>query len=99
VTSQPIIESITADSATIAWSKPRCDGGAPITNYRIEMRSVGAYRWDMVNALEKVTATRYTVTNLMDETDYEFRVSAENRAGLGPASEPSRSAKYGEPPA
>ena len=59
------------------------------------MRSVGAYRWDVVNSLEKVTGTRYTVRNLMDETDYEFRVSAENRAGLGPASEPSRSAKYG----
>ena len=96
VPSQPIIEKITADTATIAWTKPLSDGGAPIINYRVEMRSVGAYRWDVVNTMEKVTGTRYTARNLMDETDYEFRVSAENRTGLGPPSEPSRSAKYGE---
>ena len=74
---------------------PSDDGGSPITNYRIEMRTVGSYRWDIVN-IEKVTTTSYTVNHLMEETDYEFRVSAENKAGVSQPSDASRSAKYGK---
>lgn len=92
---QPQIMNITADSADITWTKPTSDGGSPITNYRIEMRSKGAYRWDICN-VQRVTGTKYTVNNLMEETDYEFRVTAENKAGLGPVSATSSSAKYGE---
>jgi len=94
--SEPIIESIRANAATIAWTAPRSDGGTPITNYKIEMRSIGSYRWDVVNPFEKVTDTRYTVRNLMEETDYEFRVSAENKAGVGQPGPASKSAKYVE---
>ena len=93
---QPQIADITADQATISWTKPSDDGGSPITNYKIEMRTVGAYRWDLVNPLEKCKGTRYTVSNLLEETDYEFRVSAENKAGTGQPSQASRSAKYGK---
>ena len=60
------------------------------------MRVVGAYRWDIMNSAEKVPRNTYTVDNLLEETDYEFRVSAENQAGLGPPSTASRSAKFGE---
>ena len=67
-----------------------------MTNYRIEMRVVGAYRWDVVNTTEKVPRNTYTVSNLLEETDYEFRVSAENQAGQGPPSTASRSAKFGK---
>ena len=49
-----------------------------------------------MNSAEKVPRNTYTVDNLLEETDYEFRVSAENQAGLGPPSTASRSAKFGE---
>ncbi len=94
--SQPEIREITSDRATIHWQAPKTDGGAPVSNYRIEKRESGAYRWDMVNPTDRVTDTSYTVTGLQDETDYEFRVSAENKAGLSMPSTVSRSAKYGK---
>ena len=93
---QPVITDITKDTASIHWTAPRHDGRAPITNYRIEMRSVGTYRWDMVNPTDRVTDLSHTIRGLRDETDYEFRVSAENRAGVSQPSMPSQSAKYGE---
>lgn len=32
-------------SVTIAWQKPKSDGGAPITGYTIEKREKGTDRW------------------------------------------------------
>ena len=93
---QPNIISITKDCAEISWPASFHDGGAPIITYKIEKRTAGAYRWDLVNASEKVTSTSYTVDNLQEETDYEFRVLAENKAGLSAPSPTSRSAKYGK---
>jgi len=90
------IVSITKDRASLRWTRPVADGGAPITNYRIEMKSLGAYRWDLANPSEKVTDTSYTVTGLLPDTDYEFRVLAENKAGVSVPSAVSRSAKYGK---
>lgn len=89
------IVSVTKDRASLRWTRPVADGGAPITNYRVEMRSLGAYRWDLANPSEKVTDTSYTVTGLLPDTDYEFRVLAENKAGVSVPSSVSRSAKYG----
>ena len=87
--------SIDKNSAKIRWTAPRSDGGSPINNYRIEMRTAGGYRWDVVNPHAKVTDTTYTVPNLLEETDYEFRVSAENKAGVSGPSQTSRSGKFG----
>lgn len=33
------------DSITIAWTKPRSDGGAPITGYVIEKKMKGEDKW------------------------------------------------------
>ena len=131
-----MIRDFTKDQATITWSAPKQDGGAPVSSYRLEMRSAGAYRcvpqqricvmvlcdrndrfpssglfkigfqfvemsrsvctcrWEPVVPAERITDTSYTVRTLAEETDYEFRVMAENRAGLSAPSEVSKSAKY-----
>jgi titin len=92
---QPEILDISSTSAKIRWSRPTMDGGAPVNNYRIEMRSAGTYRWDLCNPTQKCTGTDFLVTGLSEDTDYEFRVSAENKAGVGAPSTASRTAKYG----
>ena len=93
---QPEVTEITKDSATFVWEAPEDDGGAEIFNYVIEMRSSSDRKWHVISKGETVPETTYTMKNVVEETEYEFRVSAENKAGTGPPSAPSEPAKYGK---
>ena len=90
----PLVDDITPEEAEVSWTAPDDDGGSPVTNYVLEMRAVGDVRWKPVN--KNVTETKLTVTGLKEGTKYEFRVAAENKAGVGEASKPSKPAQYGE---
>ena len=90
---QPEVD-IKAESASLTWQAPDSDGGSPIINYIVEMRGDGETKWKMVNK-EAVTQCQHTVEGLKEETEYEFRITAENKAGKGPASAPTK-AKYGQ---
>ena len=41
--------------------------------------------------------TEFTVKGLKEDANYEFRIAAENKAGVGPASEPTAPVKAKEP--
>jgi len=45
---------------------------------------------------DKVTEKTFTLTDAKEGSNFEFRVSAVNKAGQGPASAASPSAKYGQ---
>lgn len=92
----PSVGETTKTSATLSWQPPENDGGAPITNYVIEYRGAGQFRWQKATD-ETVPETTYTIQKLKEEQEYEFRVSAENLAGVGPASEISKPVKVIEP--
>ena len=87
---------MTETTAKLTWSPPRDDGGAPITNYTVEMKQPMEYKWSVVNASFTVPVPVYKVEGLKKETDYIFRVTAQNKAGQGPPSEPSDVARYGK---
>ena len=87
----PIIEEITAEDAQVAWSPPKDDGGAEITGYNLEMRKAGDIKW---KSAAKVKDPKAKVDGLQEDVEYEFRVTAENKAGSGPPSAPTP-AKYG----
>ena len=73
---------------TLTWTAPKSDGGAPITNYIIEKKDKFSSRWAMVN-ISSVQDTSFNVTSLLEGTEYEFRVTAENKAGQGKPSNPA----------
>ena len=84
----PSIDNIGASTAGLSWKKPKEDGGAPITNYIIEYRVEGGFKW--IKATEgEISRTSYTVKGLTEGNMYEFRVAAENKAGIGPFSDPT----------
>ena len=93
---KPVVDEITAVEASLSWASPESDGGSPITNYLVEMKVKGDRKWKALTSGQQLLETSYTVTGLKEETDYEFRITAENKAGPGPASEPT-TAKYVEP--
>lgn len=91
----PEVQQHNADSATITWKAPDSDGGTPITNYIVEMKVAGEAKWNVVNKGDVTLETTYTVKVSSSDKEVEFRVTAENKAGQGPASASTKS-KYGK---
>ena len=87
--------TIEADKVTLTWSAPRDDGRSPISNYLLEMKTTGDIRWKPVTE-EEIKGKSYTVSGLQSDRDYEFRVSAVNKAGFGQPSQSSVPIRYGK---
>lgn len=86
--STPEVTAITKDSMVVTWCRPVDNGGAEIDGYILEKRDKDGMRWTKCNK-KRLTDLRFRVTGLTDGHFYEFRVSAENAAGVGESSEPS----------
>ena len=87
---------MTNTSVSLKWSPPADNGGAEIFNYVIEYRVEGGFKWVQANT-DNVSKTSYKVVRLIENNIYEFRISAENKAGVGPASDPTSPVKAKEP--
>ena len=81
---------------TLTWEAPEEDGGTPITGYIIERRQTSSARW-MTVTKEAVTELTHTVEDLIEDNEYEFRISAVNKVGQGPPSSPTAPAKAKDP--
>uniref|UniRef100_UPI0037E88806 titin-like n=1 Tax=Semicossyphus pulcher TaxID=241346 RepID=UPI0037E88806 len=84
----------------VAWSKPDCDGGSPVMGYHIESKDQSSILWTKLNR-NLVTENQFKVTSVEEGLIYEFRVYAENMAGVGPcskASEPVAARDQCDPP-
>ena len=83
----PEITDWTENSVKLKWAPPLRENGAPVTSYTIEFREAGETDW---TTGPKVKAKKFPdgeVPNLTPGKKYEFRVRAENKAGLGEPSE------------
>ena len=86
---EPTVHEIGNNFVTLQWNKPSSDGGGPITGYWVDKKEKGTEKWIRSN-LKPLQTTAYNVPNLIENQEYEFRVFAENEAGL---SEPSAASK------
>ncbi|XP_013419362.1 twitchin-like [Lingula anatina] len=77
---------ITENSVMLEWSPPVDDGGSRIQNYIIEQKDNTTGKWNRRGSVEGSTVT-FTVPDLEEGKDYNFRVLAKNDAGTGPALE------------
>uniref|UniRef100_A0A3B4WPE8 Titin n=1 Tax=Seriola lalandi dorsalis TaxID=1841481 RepID=A0A3B4WPE8_SERLL len=71
---------VTKDTIVIQWTKPEYDGGSNITGYTVEKRDMPEGRWVRAN-FTNVIETKFTVTGLTENAQYDFRVIAKNAVG------------------
>lgn len=74
-------------SVTLTWSAPEDDGGCKIGNYVVEYFRIGWDVWLKASSTRQLTAT---LNDLIEGSEYKFRVKAESPYGL---SEPSDESK------
>nr|KAF6423103.1 myomesin 1 [Rousettus aegyptiacus] len=73
------------DSMVLGWKQPDKSGGAEITGYYVNYREVidgVPGRWREAN-IKAVSDEAYKISNLKENTVYQFQVAAMNIAGLG----------------
>lgn len=74
-------------SVTLTWSEPDDDGGCKIGNYIVEYFRIGWDVWLKASATRQLTAT---LNDLIEGSEYKFRVKAESPYGLSEPSEESK---------
>jgi titin len=85
-----VAKNITKNSCNISFREPEYDGGSPIIGYIVERRQLLTSRWLKCNK-KLIIEQNYFCDDLIEGTEYEFRVIAENLAGQSDPSEPCKS--------
>nr|XP_019933946.1 PREDICTED: titin-like [Paralichthys olivaceus] len=93
--STPTVSAVTGDSVALTWERPESDGGSEIDGYILEKCDKEGVRWTKCNK-RRLNDFRFRCTGLTEGHYYQFRVSAENAAGVGAPSEPSEYIKVCE---
>uniref|UniRef100_A0A3Q1F4W2 Titin n=1 Tax=Acanthochromis polyacanthus TaxID=80966 RepID=A0A3Q1F4W2_9TELE len=84
----------------VVWGRPASDGGSPVIGYHVECKDQSSILWTKVNR-GLLAETQFKMTGIEEGLQYQFRVYAENIAGIGPctkASEPVAARDPCEPP-
>ncbi|KAI6227724.1 hypothetical protein M3Y99_01223100 [Aphelenchoides fujianensis] len=77
-----VVTEVGHDFATVAWDKPSHDGGSIITGYIVEKKDVNRRVFQRVGQVSGHKNNLF-VEELDMETNYQFRVAAFNRFGIG----------------
>ncbi|XP_050456846.1 titin homolog [Cataglyphis hispanica] len=73
-------------SVTLSWKEPEDDGGCKIGTYIVEYYRIG---WEVWLKATTSRCTSATLTELIEGSEYKFRVKAENPYGVSDPSEES----------
>ena len=79
---------VSRESLTICWNEPVMDGGNTVFGYHLQMKERSSMLWHKVNKTA-IPANQWRVSNVCPGHIYEFRVAAENAAGIGKLSKVS----------
>ncbi|KAF2987667.1 hypothetical protein EK904_013941 [Melospiza melodia maxima] len=93
--SDPVVKNKTETSVTLAWSPPRMERPIPVDGYIVERKKLTGFTWVRCHE-SHVPSPELTVSNLPEEADYQFRVSAVNAYGQSPYLEFPGSLHLGE---
>lgn len=80
------VEMTLGRSVTLSWKEPEDDGGCKIGTYIVEYYRIGWEVWLKATTSRRTSAT---LTELIEGSEYKFRVKAENPYGVSDPSEES----------
>ena len=92
----PNVTEVGGDFVNLTWDKPDSDGGSRIQGYWVDKREIKSDTWQRVN-VAICLPNQINITNLIEGREYEFRVFAQNEAGLSLPSTVPRSVKVKDP--
>ena len=91
------ISDITEETVKLSWQPPESDGGTPVTGYLVDKYDTKRMTWSKVATVDDKTLT-CVVPRLLEGQKYEFRVSAINSEGQGPALKSDKEIVPSKPP-
>lgn len=92
----PEVTEVGGDFVSLKWDKPKSDGGRRIKSYWVDKWEHGTENWHRINLTPCLT-NMINIPNLIEDRRYEFRVFAENEAGMSKPSLASNSVKVKDP--
>jgi len=82
--------------ATVTWEPPKSDGGSEITAYVVELRDRTAVKWEAAVVCGAADRSA-TLSDVVENKEYIFRVCAENKAGIGKPSAATKPVQIMDP--
>lgn len=76
-----IFSNISEGICTLSWNPPENDGCAEVAHYIIEKRETSKISWALVS--DECKECSFSATKLIKTNEYQFRVSAVNKFGVG----------------
>lgn len=76
-----VVTNITSSGYKLSWSAPTYNGGAAITDFKVEVSSDSGDTWKLAKQIES-TSLSLTVSGAAPGTNYLLRVAAVNAVGL-----------------
>ncbi|XP_072050075.1 mitogen-activated protein kinase kinase kinase 20-like [Amphiura filiformis] len=93
---KPEISSSGSTKLRVTWESPDDVGESPIIGYELEYKVVNSENGWVKVGKDLITKTSYTISGLKTGTKYETRVTAVNKAGHGPQSQPVTTVTVGK---
>lgn len=78
----PKVIDTTSSTIRLTWTKPANDGGSEILGYLVECKRTNTTDWIRCNVPKNLQDTNYVVTGLLENSEYQLRVTAVNKVGF-----------------
>ena len=82
------VANATKSGMVVTWGRPASDGGSPVIGYHIECKDQSSILWTKVNR-GLLAENQFKMTGIEEGLLYQFRVYAENIAGISTSSKAS----------
>lgn len=87
---KPEVIDVSKSTVSLVWARPKHDGGSKIIGYFVEACKLPGDKWIRCNTSpHQIPQEEFTVTDLEEKAQYQFRAIAKTAVNISQPSEPS----------